>query len=493
MVGARFTDEVRRRDPDGRRVRLTVLGAEPRAAYNRVLLSTVLAGGLAARSVELYPGGWAARRRIDLRTGVAAVGIDRDARVVHTDDGGAEAYDELVLATGSRAWLPPLEGIEKDGVTAFRDLADCERIVELARPGTRFAVLGGGLLGCEAARGLAGRGARVTLLHLASHLMERQLDAGAGQVLAASLDRLGVDLRLGIVATAWEPGVGLRTDDGLVAADVLVVATGVRAETGLAADAGIAVEQGVLVDDRLATSDDRVHAIGDCAQHAGAVSGVVQPGWEQAAVLADLLTGADPAARYRGTRTATRLKARDVDLAAVGDPDLLSGAAPVGASGTVRPGEGPPEVVRFADPAGGRYAALAFAGERVVAGAMVGLPDAAASMIQFFDGGIPVAPGDRLALLLGRALPGATETADPGRLPNAAIVCRCNTVTKGALVAAWRGGATDAAALARTTRATTGCGSCGDTVRGICSWLSQSDSGTGSGPPALSAVQEGAA
>lgn len=456
MVGARFCDEVRRRDPDGRRVRLTVLGAEARPAYNRVLLSTVLAGGLAPRSVELYPGGWAARRRIDLRTGVAAIKLDRDRRVVLTDDGTEERYDELVLATGSRAHVPAQPGFEH--ATAFRDLADCERIIAQARPGARFAVLGGGLLGCEAARGLAGRGARVTLVHRGPHLMERQIDAGAGRALAVSLEALGVRVRLGMRAIAWEPGIGLRLEDELVSADVLVVATGVRAETGLAGDAGIAVEQGVLVDDRLATSDDRVHAIGDCAQHTGAVAGVVQPGWEQAAVLADLLTGADPAARYRGTRTVVRLKARDVDLAAVGDPSLLD-----------------EDAVRFSDPAGGRYAALAFRDERVVAGAMVGLPDAAASMVQFFDGGIPVAVDDRLALLLGRALPGAVETADPGRLPASAVVCRCNTVTKGALVAAWRGGATDPPALARATRATTGCGSCGDTVRGICAWLAESD------------------
>lgn len=487
MVGARFCDEVRRRDPDGRRVRLTVLGAEPRAAYNRVLLSTVLAGGLAPRSVELYPGGWAARRRIDLRTGVAAVGLDRDRRVVHTDDGGEEPYDELVLATGSRAWMPPLAGLQDpdgeaaEGVAAFRDLADCERILSRARPGARFAVLGGGLLGCEAARGLAGRKVRVTLLHAAGHLMERQLDPGAGSVLAGSLRRLGIEVRLDVATTAWEPGVGMRCADGsLVAADAVVVATGVRAETGLAADAGIAVDRGVCVDDRLATSDERVHAVGDCAQHPGALAGVVQPGWEQAAVLADLLTGADPAARYRGTRTVTRLKARDVDLAAVGDPSLLDEDGPTADPDT--------SVLRFSDPASGRYAALAFRDERVVGGAMVGLPDAAASMVQFFDGGLPVAAEDRLALLLGRALPGAAETADPGRLPSSAVVCRCNTVTKGALIAAWRDGATDPPALARATRATTGCGSCGDTVRGICAWLSESD------PPVLSAVkQEGAA
>lgn len=479
MVGARFIEEVRRRDPNGARVRLTVLGAEPRPAYNRVLLSTVLAGGLSPRAVELHPSGWAARQRVDLRVGVTATAIDRERRVVHTDADGTEPYDELVLATGSRAWLPPIDGLDDPSAVTFRDLADCERIIALARPGARFVVLGGGLLGCEAARGLAGRGVRVTLVHPKQHLMERQLDAGAGEVLATTLRRLGVDVRLGVRAVAWESGTGLRcTGSGgpageLVAADALVVAAGVRAETGLAAAAGIAVDRGVLVDDRLATSDARVHAIGDCAQHPGSPAGLVQPGWEQATVLADLLTGADPVARYGGTPSVTRLKARGVDLATVGDPAALNG-----------PGA---EVLRFADPVGGRYATLALDGDRVVGGAMIGLPDAAASMIQFYDTGAP-APADRLGLLLGRALPGAPETADPGRLPASAVVCRCNTVTKGALVAAWRGGATDVPALSRATRAGTGCGSCGDTVRGICSWLAESD------PPMLSPVrQEGAA
>lgn len=483
MVGARFVEEIRRRDPNGVRARLTVLGAESRPAYNRVLLSTVLAGGLSARSVQLHPSGWAARQRVDLRTGVTVSAIDRTRRIVRCSDGADEPYDELVLATGSRAWLPPVDGILDedgalvDGVAAFRDLDDCARILAMSRPGARFAVLGGGLLGCEAARGLAGRGVRVTMLHPMGHLMERQLDPGGGAVLAAALGRLGVEVRLGVAAEAWIPGEGARCSDAtLVAADGLVVAAGVRAETGLAEAAGLATDRGVLVDDRLATSDDRVHAIGDCAAYPGTPSGLVQSGWEQAAVLADLLTGADPVARYRGTRVVTRLKARDVDLAVVGDPETLAAADA--------------EVLRFADPAGGRYAALAVRGDRVVGGSMIGLPDAAATMVQFYDTGMPV-PQDRLGLLLGRALPGvATATTDPGHLPNAAVVCRCNTVTKGALVAAWRAGATDVGALRRTTRAGTGCGSCADTVGGICAWLAEID------PPVLVSVgrtEEGAA
>jgi len=172
-------------------------------------------------------------------------------------------------------------------VATFRDLDDCARILELGRPGGRVAVLGGGLLGLEAARGLVGRGVRVTVLHPVGHLMERQLDAGAAGVLAAALRRLGVDVRLNVSAKRWTPGLGLECDDGTtLSVDAVVVSAGVRAETGLAADAGIATDRGVLVDDRMGTSDDRVHAIGDCARHPGTVSGLVQPGFEQAEVLA---------------------------------------------------------------------------------------------------------------------------------------------------------------------------------------------------------------
>ena len=457
MVGARFLEEVRARDPEGRRARMTVLGAEPRPAYNRVLLSTVLAGGLSAAAVETpFAAPW-----VDLRIGVTAVAVDRARRVVRTTAGDEIGYDDLVLATGSSPWLPPVAGLDGDTVVPFRDLDDCARILALARPGSQIAVLGGGLLGCEAARGLSARDVHVTVVHPASHLMERQLDEGAGVVLAAALGRLGVEVRLGVSATAWTPGVGLRCADGtLVAADALVVAAGVRPETGLARDCGIAVDRGILVDDWLATSDPRVHAIGDCAQHPGAVAGLVQPGYEQARVLADLLTGPDCGGRYRGTRNVTRLKASGVDLATVGDPAML--AAP-GA-----------EVLRFADPQGGRYASLALDGDRVVGGAMIGLPDAAASMIQFYDSGSP-APSDRLGLLLGRALPGPPVTADPGHLPASAVVCRCNTVTKGALVRAWRAGATHPVALGRATRAGTGCGGCRDAVEGICAWLAASE------------------
>ncbi|MDT7656466.1 MAG: assimilatory nitrate reductase electron transfer subunit, partial [Pseudonocardiales bacterium] len=287
----------------------------------------------------------------------------------------------------------------------------------------------------------------------------------------AALGKLGVDVRLNVMAKRWSPEFGLECDDGTtLSVDAVVVSAGVRPETDLATDAGIAVDRGVLVDDRMGTSDDRVHAIGDCARHPGTVSGLVQPGFEQAEVLAGLLTGADPAARYLGTPLVTRLKARDIDLAAVGDALVEPGAERADAS---------VEVLRFEDPFRGRYAKIVLRHDRLVGAIMLGVPDAAASVIQLFDSGAP-APSDRLALLLGRALPGEATSAggpvgSPALLPSGALICRCNTVSKGALVTAWRAGATDVAALSKVTRAGTGCGSCQSAVSGICDWLAAAE------------------
>jgi assimilatory nitrate reductase electron transfer subunit len=245
----------------------------------------------------------------------------------------------------------------------------------------------------------------------------------------------------------------------MVPADLVVVTAGVKAETSLAAAAGITVDRGIVIDDRLCTSDPRVFAIGDCAQHAGTVAGLVQPAWEQAEVLADLMTGSNVAARYRGTPMVTRLKARDVDLAALGEVHTSVSDEDA-------------EVLCLNDPTRGRYAKLVIRDDRVAGAILIGAPDAAAMITQLYDGHIPV-PSDRLAVLLGRALPSDAATAgSPAELPGTAMVCRCNSVSKSQLVSAWRLGATSVTELASATRATTGCGSCRGVVCGIADWLS---------------------
>lgn len=466
MVAARFAEAVRERDPDGTRVRLTVVGAEPYTAYNRVLLSGALAGP--EIPLDLHEPGWGRANQVDVRTGTRVASIDRATRTIRLDDGARLAYDALVLATGSTAWLPPVPGLADaddnpaEGVSALRDLDDLARVRSLCRPGTHVAVLGGGVLGLEAARGLVRRGCPVTIVHPAPHLMERQLDPGAGRILLEALEGVSLRIRTGVGAAAWRPGEGLELTDGsTLACDAVVVSAGTRPRTGLADDADLLVRQGILVDDRLATSDPYIFAIGDCAEHDGAVTGLIEPGWAQAETLADLVTGADPAARYTGARPVTRLKAPGIDLAVVGT--LPAPPVPAAASPDAL------EELRLEDASRGRYARVALLDGRVIGAIMLGFPDAAATAIRLYDSGDP-APSDRLALLLGRALPPETPVMGPDT-----VVCRCNTVTAGRLTDAYRSGACSVPELARATRATTGCGGCHDAVTALVNTLATED------------------
>jgi assimilatory nitrate reductase electron transfer subunit len=431
MAGARLADEIRALDTA---LEITIVGAERHPAYNRVLLSSVVAGNLPVSGVLLHDDRWADRNRIDLRTGVSVTSIDEWLTL---SDESIVDFDLLVLATGSNPVLPPVPGLAGAGdVVAFRGLDDCARIVAAER----VVVLGGGLLGLEAARGLAGRGVPVTVVHAAEYLMERQLDPGAGAALSGALAKRGIDFRIGRTAVRHLPGEGLLLDDGdLVPADLVVVAAGTRPETGLAEAAGITVAGGVVVDDCLRTSDPRVCAIGDCATHPGTAPGLVRPAWEQAEVLAKLITGADPAARYRGTKTVTRLKASGIDLASMGEAHTEAGA-----SGA--------EVVRLDDPARDRYAKLVLRDDVVTGAIVLGFPDAAAAISQLHDSGATV-PEDRISLLLGRA-------AKPIGPVVTDVICECNSVPRSRLVQAWRSGARTAEDFTRMTRAGTGCGGC---------------------------------
>jgi assimilatory nitrate reductase electron transfer subunit len=480
MAGHRLALALRRRRDD---LPVTVVGAEPHPAYNRVLLSNVLAGTTSARDLELSDAG------VALRLGVPAVSLDPAGRTVTLADGSELGYDRLVLATGTRPFLPPIDGLVGEGgrpgpgVTGFRTLDDCRRIADLAANGP-MAVLGGGLLGVEAARGLAGLGVDVTLVHPMPHLMESQLNAAAGAVLARVLNGLGVRVRLETGATAWRPGRLALTDGSALECAGVVVTAGVRAETELARAAGLRVGRGVVVDDRLAASAPGIHAIGECAEHRGRCHGLVGPCWEQADVVADLLSGADPGARYTGSRPVVRLKAHGVDLAAMGEipgGGLPGGGAPgAGVSGDGVSGDGDgdeTQVVSVSDPARGCYGALALRGERVAGAIMLGLPEATGSVVQLYDSQAPV-PMDRFGLLLGRSA--AVPSRSPAQLPDEALVCRCNGVTKSRLVQEWSGGAREPSALSAATRAGTGCGGCADLVEDICAWL---DGDEGSADP----------
>lgn len=459
MAGARLVEELVARDLTGA-LDITVYGGEPEPAYNRILLSNVLAGLQQPEETLLLDRAWYERNGVTLRTGARVTAVDRVARVVQAEDGASSPYDVLVFATGSSPVLPPLRGLVRPGTGllpgafAFRTLDDCAQILAAAVDCRRAVVVGGGLLGLEAARGLQAQGLPVEVVHVAPHLLERQLDEPAAGVLQGTMERLGVSCYLGVGASAVlgdERVTGLRLDDAYeLDCDLLVFACGVRPNVHVAAEAGLPVNRGIVVDDQLRSTDDpQVYALGECAEHRGEVYGLVAPAWEQATVLADVISGARPDAAYAGSKLVTRLKAMGVDLAAIGDSLATEEDA---------------EVIRFSDPVRGTYKKLVVRDGRIAGAILLGDVTTAATVMQAFDRGT-VLPKDRLYLMFDGF--GGAPALRPDELPDTAQICTCNQVSKGAIVECVRRGAATVEAVAEHTRATTGCGTCRSTVEAL--------------------------
>lgn len=319
MAAARFVDEMAKRALG--RYAIAVIGDEPRLAYNRVLLSSVLAGEATSEEIELKPSAWWRDRGVTLTYGCAANSIDLNNRTVHLANGAAVPFSKVVIATGSSAIRLNVPGAELPGVHTFRDSRDVDLLLKLARDKKRVVVVGGGLLGLEAAYGLAKAGSRVTLLHLMDRLMERQLDAPAAALLKRLVESKGIEVLLGantrqILGEDLMTGVEL-SDGRVIAADAVVFAAGIRPNVALAKDAGVPVNRGIVVDDQLRTGHGDVFALGECAEHRGTCYGLVEPAYEQARVLADHLAGRD--ALYSGSVLSTNLKVSGVSVFSAGD------------------------------------------------------------------------------------------------------------------------------------------------------------------------------
>ncbi|MEZ0066580.1 assimilatory nitrate reductase electron transfer subunit [Streptacidiphilus sp. MAP12-20] len=371
MAAARFAERYRAL---GGTARVTLYGAEPRAPYNRVLLADVLTGRYDAEAIALQVGD------AELRPGSEAVGLDVGARTLTLADGSIEAWDELVLATGANPVLPPIRGLRRpdggglrDRVHALRTLADCARLAEDATQAKRAVVVGGGVLGVSVARALAALGVSVEIVHQGPHLIERQLDAQASAALRGGLRALGVEVYLGnraraLTATgAVELANGYRLDT-----DLTVLACGVRPRTALAHAAGLAVDVGVVIDDTLATSAAQVYAIGDCTQHRGTVHGLSGPAWDQADVLAARLSGADPDARYTGSRPLARLSAGPLEYAAFGEVDVDEDHAEDAPYRNAAAADPELHVLRLTDATRGSYKKLVMRGDRLVGAILFG-------------------------------------------------------------------------------------------------------------------------
>ena len=449
MAGARVASDILARG-GAARFQITIFGDEPGGNYNRIMLSDVLNGSKAADSIVLHPLEWYEQQQIRLFAGERVTHIDREKRIVCGDGGSVEAFDVLIIATGSRAFIPPIAGLEtpdgarKPGIFVMRTLADCARIAGFAAKAPRAIVVGGGLLGLEAARGLMQHGARVHLVNRSAGLMSQQLDATGGELLRDQIEKMGISVHLDKASTRilGEQSVeGLEFKDGeTLPADMIVFACGIAPNVELARESGLRVERAIAVDDQMrCAGETAIYAVGECAQHRGEVYGLVAPIWEQSRVLADVLTGKKPDAAYLGSKTSTKLKVMGVELASMGVTNEIEGD----------------EVIEYLEKKRPRYKKLVIRDGKLVGAILLGDLAGAASLMQVFERGMAL-PEDRAGLLFKI---GKTRD-DVSALPDEAAVCNCNGVSAGAIRGCIGNGAADVNAIMRETRAGTGCRSC---------------------------------
>jgi NAD(P)H-nitrite reductase large subunit len=451
MAGAKLVEEVLARDPD--RFNIRMFGAEPHGTYNRILLSSYLGGFAPPEQLWLNPMEWYESRRVFVHAGVKAETINRERQLVVGGGGKVEEpYDLLVLATGSRPFVPPMEGTNQQGVFVFRTLDDCHTIAAYAQDCERAVVIGGGLLGLEAARGLLSHGLEVTVVEVAPHLMVQQLDPAGGALLKRKLEAMGLRVLLEKATTHLLGDgrvAGLQFKDGsTLDTDMVVISCGIRPNTEVAKAAGITVDRAIVVDDQMRTNDLAIYSIGECAQHRGKLYGLVDPVYEQARVLADVLTGAKPDAAYQGSRLSTTLKVMGIDLVATGD---VQGTGPDS------------EVISHLDPAAGIYKKLVIRDRQVAGAILLGTQDHGGRLQRLFKSCETLSEPALDLLVNGSARDALLEEggeADLSRLADDTQICNCHAVSKGQIAAAIRDGQCTIAAIGQCTRAGTGCGTC---------------------------------
>jgi len=445
MATTRLVEELVARGYEGD---ITILGDEEHPAYNRILLSAVLEGTHPIDALTLRQPEWYAAQGIDLRLGSRVLEIERDqaggAPDVMLVDGTKILFDKLVLATGAIPTLPPIRGlVQMDGhlhpkVHAFRSIADTQRLLDALPDARRAVVVGGGLLGLQVARALSVRGVSTEVVEGTEHLLSQQVDRKGGTVLKRHLKKLGTEVYTGARAVRLTDE-GLKLDNGFTLdADLIVLTAGGRPSTALARRAGLSVRRGVMVGEQLqSVDDDRIFAIGDCAEFNGRVTGFVPPAWEQAGVLASHLMGGE--VHYAGTRSVARLRATGLDVAVLGDPEHAEG-----------------DVVEVTNPIIGTHRKLVVDGNIIVAGTLIGDLSRIGLITQLFDHRTILSETEPGELLMAERPEGDSSTL----LPDDAEVCACAGVAAGRI----RSCRTFEEAREKT-RATTGCGGCASVVR----------------------------
>lgn len=432
---------------------ITIFGDETHANYNRILLSMVLAGEKTAEDIVLNDIDWYQNNGVRARLGVRIEHIDRAKRVAIDADGGVTPFDRLILATGSSAFMPPIPGVDKKNVHVFRTLDDARDLVGKARKGCRAVVIGGGLLGLEAARGLQLRGCEVSVVHLLETLMERQLDPAGGALLRRKIEDLGIRVLLPRQTQALFGNGrvdGLRFASGEeIEADLVVIAAGIKPNAELGRKAGLEVRRGIIVDDYMQTSDPDIFAVGECTEHRGQTFGLVAPLMEQGKVLAATITG-NRGPVFAGAAPAAKLKIMGVEIFSAGSIDHS------------QPGV---ETVRYEDPTLGIYKKLLLKDGRLHGVILVGDTSDERRYTQWLRDGTHLAPHRRHLLFPPPAPDAGLEVAE---MPDSEVICGCNGVSKGEIIQAiHRQGINTLDQLKERTRASSSCGSC----TGLCQQL----------------------
>ncbi|MBV8772930.1 MAG: NAD(P)/FAD-dependent oxidoreductase [Deltaproteobacteria bacterium] len=443
MAAGRVVEEITARAP--RRYEITMFGAEPHTIYNRILLSDVLAAAKSPESIFLYSTEWFESRAVKLIAGTKIGKIDRERKVIVRSDGFEENYDKLIIATGSLPLIPPIDNINISGFFVFRTIDDCQLIASYARRCRRAAVIGGGLLGLEAARGLLNHKLEVTVIEVMPYPMVQQLDPESGAMLARRMDAMGLRFLFekatqSVIGTTAVRGLAFKDGTDLET-DMVVVSCGIRPNVKLAVEADLKVERAIVCDDHLQSSDPDIYAVGECVEHRGRVYGLVAPLFEQARVLANHITGTDLSSAYRGSKLSTRLKVMGVDLVSVGD---------------ARPLDGPNvSVTRYVEPERGVYKKLVVRQGKISGAILLGEIDSANAVMSAFETEGEI--GERHAdLLFGGTVTGGLRVE---AIPMEAQVCTCHQVSKARLIdLIGQGCKTEQ--LGAKTRAGTGCGGC---------------------------------
>lgn len=465
MAGARVVEEILQRAPD--RFEIAMFGAEPYGNYNRIALSNVLNQTQPLEDVFINPPEWYAENKIRLHLGVKAFRIDRKAGKVLGKKlpGGeipyaahnagqwnteeiSEPYDYVIIATGSRPTIPPLEGFGQPGTFVFRSLDDCAQIASYAKNCRRAVVLGGGLLGLEAARGLLTHHLDVTIVEAAGQLMPNQLDQESGTILQQSIEAMGIRVLVSARAIKIEiqdqkvTGITLK-DGSLLKTDILVATVGIRAITEVAFDSGLTVNKGIVCDDQMRTNDPAIFALGECIEHREKLYGLVDPIWEQVRVLADVITGVNLQASYQGSKTSTKLKVMGIELVSVGEKES---------------NDPTDELIVYRDINRRIYKKLIVRDGKIYGAILLGDIEYSDILMRLFASGGKL-PEKRQELLFGSV--SGVSLLDVNDLPENAQICNCNGVSKKTILdSILKGGCSTVSAVGEKTKAGKGCGSC---------------------------------